>query len=107
MSDESPCVVCKGTGKNFFNESCTYCNGTGEWNDAALAYLNNHICQCLSLDRKFCPICMKVCHHGSSQTPKQTIDPGFGGQASPKKITINESITTTDSLQDVEVLMVQ
>ena len=27
------CDVCIGTGKNYFNESCTYCNGTGEWND--------------------------------------------------------------------------
>ncbi len=34
MSDDS-CAMCKGTGKNIFNEICIYCNGTGESNSAA------------------------------------------------------------------------
>ena len=30
-------------------------------------------------DRKFCPICKQKCHHDASLTPKQKIDPGYGG----------------------------
>jgi len=40
---QSVCDVCNGGGKNMFNEICPYCNGTGEWNDAAAAYLKNHM----------------------------------------------------------------
>ena len=69
-----------------FNECCTYCNGTGEWNDAASAYLKNHICQYLTLDRKFCPVCGEKCHHDSSLTPKCTIDPGFGGMSTAIRV---------------------
>jgi len=76
---ESPCDICRGSGKNQFNEVCPYCNGTGEWNYAATAFMKNHICQCLLLDRKFCPVCEKKCHHNPSQTPKQKIVPGYGG----------------------------
>ncbi len=85
---ESSCDVCVGTGKNLFNETCPYCNGTGEWNDAAVAYVKNHICQCIVWDRKNCPICKKKCHHDSAQTPKQRIEAGYGGMSSSMK---NES----------------
>jgi hypothetical protein len=62
---------------------CVYCNGTGEWNQAAQAYVKNHICQCIVLDRKFCPVCNKPCHHDTSLNPKQTIDSGHGGMSMP------------------------
>lgn len=80
------CDFCKGTGKNFVNEACTYCNGTGEWNQTAQVYLKNHICQCIVWDRKFCPVCHKICHHDTSVSPKQTIDSGFGGMGNVKSV---------------------
>jgi len=73
------CAICEGTGKNTFDETCTYCNGTGESNSLAKEYLKNHICQCIYWDRKFCPICKKKCHHDSTLSPKQKIKPGYGG----------------------------
>jgi len=81
---EDHCDFCKGTGKNFVNESCTYCKGTGEWNQVAQSYVQNHICQCIALDRKFCPVCNKACHHDTSLNPKQVIDSGFGGMGNSK-----------------------
>jgi len=101
---ESFCDMCKGDGKNQFNEVCPYCNGTGEWNDAASAYLKNHICQCITLDRKFCPVCEKKCHHDSSQTPKQRIEPGYGGMTAT--ISVTSSITDVTMDQDKEILVV-
>lgn len=108
---QSPCDVCTGTGKNMFNEICPYCNGTGEWNDAAAAYLKNHICQCIAWDRKNCPICKKECHHTSQQTPKQTIDPGFGGQSTAKTIFTNKGTNgdfadnnTSDTEQEMMIV---
>lgn len=85
MSESSDyCVMCNGLCKNQFNETCTYCNGTGEPNNLAEEYLRNHICQCIMWDREFCPVCKKKCHHDTSLSPKQKIDPGYGGLASPK-----------------------
>lgn len=78
------CEVCNGTGKNYFNESCTFCNGTGEWNAAAAEYIKNHICQCIHWDREFCPICKKKCHHSSAQNQNQIIDSGFSGLGASK-----------------------
>ena len=80
---EDVCDFCKGVGKSSTNV-CVYCNGTGEWNQAAQAYVKNHICQCIVLDRKFCPVCNKACHHDTSLNPKQTIDPGHGGMSTPE-----------------------
>jgi len=91
---ESPCDICRGTGKNQFNETCPYCNGTGEWNDAAASYLKNHICQCIFLDRKFCPVCKKECHHNSSQTPKKRIEPGYGGMTAAISVTSSDAVTS-------------
>lgn len=76
--DEGYCSVCVGKGE-FFGKPCVYCNGTGEWSAVGDVYMNNHICQCITLDRLFCPICEKKCHHDSSLSPKQKIDPGYGG----------------------------
>lgn len=83
MSSDNFCDFCLGTGKNFVNESCTYCNSTGEWNQAAQSYVKNHICQCIILDRKFCPVCKKICHHDTTLNPKQVIDSGHGGLSAP------------------------
>jgi hypothetical protein len=79
---EDICDFCKGIGSSSSN-ICVYCNGTGEWNKAAQAYVKNHICQCIVLDRKFCPVCNKPCHHDTTLNPKQKIDPGFGGVSQP------------------------
>ena len=79
---EDVCDFCKGMGSSSSN-ICVYCNGTGEWNNAAQAYVKNHICQCIVLDRKFCPVCNKPCHHDTTLNPKQKIDPGFGGMSQP------------------------
>lgn len=97
MSEEDNCVICDGTGKNLFKESCVYCNGTGEPNPLAEEYMRNHICQCLIFDRKNCPICHKVCHHNSSQTPKQTIDSGWGGATATISIQPKNTFTVTTS----------
>lgn len=80
MSSDDVCDFCKGASSDSTNV-CVYCNGTGEWNQAAQSYMQNHICQCIVLDRKFCPVCNKACHHDTSLNPKCTIDPGFGGQS--------------------------
>jgi len=75
--DDNKCSLCNGTG-HFppENSTCTYCNGEGTWNNAADVYVKNHICQCIFLDRIFCPICNQKCHHNSALSPKQTIDFG-------------------------------
>ena len=80
---EDVCDFCKGVGSSATNV-CVYCNGTGEWNQAAQSYVKNHICQCIVLDRKFCPVCNKPCHHDTSLNPKQTIDSGHGGMSVPE-----------------------
>ncbi len=93
MSLPDSCVVCNGKGKNMFGEACTYCNGTGEPNHLAEEYMRNHICQCILLDRKFCPVCEKKCHHTSSQTPKQVIDSGYGGMTATISYSSNDTTT--------------
>lgn len=79
--DSGTCSFCNGEG-SVRSGTCVYCNGTGEWNQAADAYLKHHICQCIALDRKFCPVCGKPCHHDTSLSPKQKIEPGGGGAES-------------------------
>ncbi len=101
MSSDDYCDICKGKGKNMFEESCPYCNGTGEWNASAQAYLKNHICQCIFLDRKFCPVCSKKCHHDSSLNPKQIIVPGGDGAAPTK----NYKTEATMSPKDDELII--
>ena len=80
MTDDI-CDLCAGSGV-FLSNPCVFCNGTGEWNSAAQGYIKNHICQCIILDRKFCPVCNKPCHHDTTLNPKQKIDPGHGGMSS-------------------------
>ncbi len=97
MSDTGKCVICEGK-KTYLGHTCTFCNGTGEWNQAGENYLKGHICQCITLDRIHCPVCKKICHHNSSQTPKQKIVPGYGGMTSP----ISNSSSNTDSSEQEE-----
>lgn len=94
---EDYCDMCHGKGK-FLDKECVYCNGTGEWNMAAQGYLKNHVCQCIVLDRKFCPVCEKSCHHDTSLNPKQKIDPGYGGMSSKEK--------PSSSSQEIETVVV-
>jgi hypothetical protein len=94
MSDTGKCVICDGK-KIHLGHPCSFCNGTGEWNQTSESFLKDHICQCIHYGRKFCPVCNKKCHHDSSQTPKQRIEPGYGGMAA----TIN---TTTSSTVEPE-----
>jgi len=42
MTDDV-CDFCKGASSDSGNV-CVYCNGTGEWNQAAQSYVKNHIC---------------------------------------------------------------
>lgn len=100
MSDN--CVVCNGSGKNFFNENCVYCNGTGEPTPLAEEYMRSHTCQCIILDRKFCPVCEKKCHHDTSQTPKQKIIPGYGGMTTA--ISYSSSSTVSSESQEEELI---
>ena len=89
MSSDDYCTVCRKTGRTFDNRICPFCNGTGEPTNTAEEYMRNHICQCIVLDREFCPVCEKKCHHDASLSPKQIIDSGFGGlgaaHSSPSK----------------------
>lgn len=93
MTDDV-CDFCKGVSSDSTNV-CVYCNGTGEWNQAAQSYVKNHICQCIVLDRKFCPVCNKACHHDTSLSPKQKIVPGHGGQT--KSMQLNSSIANSEA----------
>lgn len=70
------CAVCKGAGVIELLESrCPFCNGTGEPTNAAKSYIKSHICQCIILDRKTCPLCKKPCHHDTPNKPKIMINP--------------------------------
>ena len=86
MSADDYCIICKKTGKTYDNRICPFCNGTGEPNNTAEEYMRNHICQCIVLDRVFCPICEKKCHHDSSLNPNQIIDSGGDGYAPTKRV---------------------
>ena len=103
MSEAGTCSLCYGTGKNMFNEVCTYCNGTGEHNVLADQYLDNHICQCITWDREHCPVCKKKCHHDSKLTPKQRIVPGYGGMTAAKSIT-SSSTAEPETKQEEEMI---
>jgi len=70
------CPVCKGNGTiELLGSQCPFCNGTGDFTKAAESYLDSHICQCIFLDRKKCPLCGKKCHHDTPNKPKVLIGP--------------------------------
>ena len=102
MNDDNVCVICEGK-KIYFGHPCTFCNGTGEWNEPGENYLRDHICQCIVWGRKFCPVCGKKCHHDSSQTPKQRIVPGYGGLTSTISVTsVTEFTDTTPDNEPIQ-----
>jgi RecJ-like exonuclease len=73
---EEKCAVCQGNGViELLGSECPFCNGTGEPNKPAKAYLDSHICQCIFLDRKRCPLCGKNCHHDTPNKPKILLSP--------------------------------
>ena len=70
------CPVCKGRGIiELLRAPCSFCNGTGEYTKLAEVYFASHICQCVLLDRKTCPLCGKKCHHDTPNKPKIEISP--------------------------------
>lgn len=76
MLEGEKCAVCNGDGIiELLGSDCPFCNGTGEPNKAAKAYLDSHICQCIFLDRKRCPLCGKNCHHDTPNKPKILLSP--------------------------------
>ena len=76
MENTENCLVCKGNGTiELLDSQCPFCNGTGEFTKSAESYLQSHICQCIFLDRKMCPICEKQCHHDPPNRPKVLINP--------------------------------
>lgn len=76
MLSGEKCAVCKGAGIiELLDSQCPFCNGTGEHTKSAESYMNSHICQCIFLDRKVCPLCGKRCHHDTPNKPKVLIGP--------------------------------
>ena len=76
MVGKESCPVCKGRGSiELLDSQCPFCNGTGEFTKAGESYMKSHICQCIMLDRKVCPLCGKKCHHNTPNRPKVLIGP--------------------------------
>ena len=94
---EDKCAVCEGSCQ-FVGTPCVYCNGTGEENNVATAYVKNHICQCIMWNREWCPVCKKKCHHDTSFSPKQKIEPGPGGILFIETSTTDETSTKTEEV---------
>ena len=70
------CPICDGTGAiDLLWAACSFCNGTGESTRSAEAYLKSHVCQCILLDRRTCPLCGKKCHHDTPNRPKILVGP--------------------------------
>lgn len=73
---EDHCAVCGGDGViELLDSECAFCNGTGEYSQAAESYARSHVCQCVFLDRVTCPLCGKKCHHDTPNRPKIEIVP--------------------------------
>lgn len=74
--DKRKCPVCRGVGKiELLDTICSFCNGTGAYSKTAESYFKSHICQCVLLDRKRCPLCGKRCHHDTPNRPKILVEP--------------------------------
>ena len=76
MGNKKICAVCNGKGKiELLDSSCPFCNGTGEFTKISESYFKSHICQCIFLNRKTCPLCGKRCHHDTPNKPKILLGP--------------------------------
>ena len=76
MGNKKNCAVCNGKGKiELLDSSCPFCNGTGEFTKSSESYFKSHICQCIFLNRKTCPLCGKKCHHDTPNKPKILLGP--------------------------------
>jgi len=76
LLSEQKCAVCKGDGSiELLGSQCPFCNGTGEYTKIAETYITSHVCQCIFLDRKVCPLCKQRCHHDTPNKPKVLIGP--------------------------------
>jgi len=76
MDRKKKCAVCKGKGKiELLDSPCPFCNGTGEFTKISENYFESHICQCIFLNRKTCPLCGKKCHHDTPNKPKILLGP--------------------------------
>jgi len=76
MGNKKRCAVCNGKGKiELLDSSCPFCNGTGEFTKISESYFKSHICQCIFLNRKTCPLCGKKCHHDTPNKPKILLGP--------------------------------
>ena len=76
MAEKQKCVVCSGKGKiELLDTQCPFCIFIGEYTKISEKYFESHICQCIFLDRKICPLCEKKCHHDTPNKPKLLIGP--------------------------------
>jgi len=76
MDNKKNCAVCNGKGKiELLDSPCPFCNGTGEYTRISESYFKSHICQCIFLNRKICPLCEKKCHHDTPNKPKILLGP--------------------------------
>ena len=64
-------IVSSGTTSNV----CLSCTIIRESRSASKEFLADHICGCINLDRKNCPLCKRPCHHDTSLNPKILISP--------------------------------
>ena len=71
------CAVCGGGGRiELLGSTCPFCNGTGEPSGQAESYMRSHVCQCIFLDRRRCPLCGRECHHDTPNRPGILLTPG-------------------------------
>ena len=70
------CEICGGTvSSGTTGIVCSACTSIREFATASKGSLPEHICGCISTDRKNCPLCKKPCHHDTSLNPKILISP--------------------------------
>lgn len=54
---------------------CSSCAIIKKFKKTSKDSIADHICGCINLDRKNCPLCNKPCHHDTSLNPKILISP--------------------------------
>ena len=70
------CEICGGEVFSGTTETkCSSCASIREYKATSKDSIADHICGCINLDRKNCPLCKKPCHHDTSLNPKVLISP--------------------------------